>query len=110
MTATATRRPAIAQGLRDLADFLDRHPALIDDRIAPGQHEDVTFIVQDAESVRWIADAAGTPVNVSPDGEGNVHTTTVIHFGRGSADHSTDAYENAVTLRVVRIEKAVAAS
>lgn len=100
------RRPGIAQGLRDLADFLDEHVDLVDERNQPGQHEDVTFIVRDVATVAAIAEHADTLVTADADREGNVHTSTEIGFGRGSSDEGTPAYTNAVTLRVVHVQAA----
>jgi uncharacterized protein YbjT (DUF2867 family) len=110
MSRTETRRPGITQGLRDLADFLDAYPYLIDERTAPGQHEDVTLLVRDVETVAQIAETADTLVVAAEGKDGRVHTSTEIGFGRGSMDDGISAFSNAITLRVVHLTDAETAS
>ncbi len=76
--------PAITQGLRALADFLEENPDLLAARWIPEQGTDVTFIVESRD--------------------GDLHTKTEIGFGSGVQYWGSSAYLNAITLIVVHID------
>lgn len=99
-----TRRPAITQGLRALADFLDENPALLAARYAPAQGAEVLFIAASPEAVVGLASQVGSTVETRNDSTGLTHTSTEVGFGTATQDWGTSAYKNGVTLRVVHIE------